>query len=96
MLKRVFPRPDLVIFLDAPAEMLFARKGESTIEALDQKRREFLALRSVFSGFHVVDATQPTDAVVRDVVTTILAAALPPRPADRAPAAGDDLQETAA
>lgn len=96
MLKRWFPRPDLVIFLDAPAETLFARKGESTVEALEQKRREFLALRSVFDGFHVIDATQDTDAVVRDVIATIVAALDPPSPARPSPSAGDDLQETAA
>jgi thymidylate kinase len=96
MLKRWFPRPDLVIFLDAPAETLFARKGESTVEALEQKRREFLALRSVFDGFHVIDATQDTDAVVRDVIATIVAALDPPGPARPSPSTGDDFQETAA
>ncbi len=31
-LRRLYPRPDLVILLDAPAEVFFARKGEGTLE----------------------------------------------------------------
>jgi hypothetical protein len=43
MLEHVYPKPDLVIYLDAPAEVLFARKGEGTIEALERRRHELRA-----------------------------------------------------
>jgi thymidylate kinase len=71
LLERAYPRPDLVILLDAPAEVLFARKGEGTIESLEQRRREYLELDSVVDRFVVVDATRDIDAVTHDVVRAI-------------------------
>jgi thymidylate kinase len=71
MLNRVYPRPDLVIYLDAPAEVLFARKGEGTIEALERRRQEYLSLRNVVKHFVVVDAAQPAEVVAHDVTKVI-------------------------
>jgi thymidylate kinase len=71
MLNRVYPKPDLVIYLDAPAEVLFARKGEGTIAALERRRQEYMALRDVVRHFAVVDATQPAEDVARDVSNLI-------------------------
>lgn len=71
MLERLYPRPDLVVMLDAPAEVLFARKGEGTIESLERKRQEYLALASVVDRFVTVDATRDLDTVVEDVVAAI-------------------------
>lgn len=68
MLDWAHPRPDLVIFLDAPAELLFARKGEFSVAHLERRRQDYLALRSVFEHFAVVDASQPPERVVRDVL----------------------------
>jgi hypothetical protein len=64
LLKRFYPRPDLVVYLDAPAELLFKRKGEGTVEALERRRQEFLSLREVLPAFGVVDASQPVEQVV--------------------------------
>jgi len=94
VLQRWFPRPDVVIYLDAPAEVLFARKGESTIEALEQKRREFLELEAVFDRFRVVDATRSTDAVVDEVLEIITNAV--GRPAASPEPAPDGYREDAA
>lgn len=71
MLKHIYPKPDLVIYLDAPAEVLFARKGEGTLELLEQRRQEYLQMRNVVKRFAVVDASQPEDEVVRDVAELI-------------------------
>ena len=38
MLKYLYPKPNLIIYLDAPAELLFARKGEGTLKALEHRR----------------------------------------------------------
>jgi thymidylate kinase len=75
------PRPDLVVYLDAPPEVLLARKGEGTIEALEQRRAEYRAVAPLVGRFVEVDATQPLDAVVRDVAARILEIA--PVPTDR-------------
>jgi thymidylate kinase len=70
-LRRFYPRPDLVVYLDAPPEALLARKGEGTLESLARRRREYLELARVLKQFHVVDASRPLDEVTRDVVGLI-------------------------
>ena len=71
MLEHVYPKPDLVICLDAPGRVLFARKGEGTAEWLDRRRAEYRALADVVPAFVVVDADQPLDTVVREVAQAI-------------------------
>lgn len=72
MLRNVYPRPDLVILLDAPAEVLHDRKGEGTLESLERMRQEYLALEPVVDRFVRVDATQDLEAVTADVVAAIM------------------------
>ena len=72
MLEHLFPKPDLVIFLDAPAEILFARKQEGTIELLEERRRDYLELQDKVPRFAIVDATQSPDVVYMDVQKLIL------------------------
>lgn len=71
MLERVYPKPDLVIYLDAPGEVLFARKGEGTVALLEARRRDYLQMRDLVKNFVVVDASQTTEAVMRDVTERI-------------------------
>jgi thymidylate kinase len=71
ILSRLYPKPDLVIYLDAPADVLFERKGEGTVESLERRRREYLELGKVLDGFAVVDASRPVGAVTRDVAARI-------------------------
>ena len=73
VLSRLYPRPDLVIFLDAPAEILLERKGEGTLESLERRRREYLELGKILKGFSIVDASRPLDMVTRDVADVIAA-----------------------
>jgi thymidylate kinase len=71
MLLHIYPKPDLVIYLDAPAEVLFARKGEGTIEALERRRHEYLEMQHLVKHFAIVDASQPEDDVARRVTELI-------------------------
>jgi thymidylate kinase len=71
-LHHVYPRPDLVIYLDAPAEVLFARKGEKSVEELARRRQGFLQLKDRQASFRVVNATQPIRKVYADVLRCIL------------------------
>jgi thymidylate kinase len=73
LLAKTYPKPDLVIYLDAPAEVLFARKGEGTLPGLERRRGEYLALADVTPSFHVVQATQPLEEVVAEVTGIIRA-----------------------
>lgn len=70
-LSRCYPQPDLVIYLDAPAEVLLARKGEGTLDLLARRRLEYLDLARVMRNFRVVDASRPVDEVTHDVVDLI-------------------------
>jgi thymidylate kinase len=71
LLKHAYPKPDLVICLDAPGQVLFDRKGEASVEWLDQRRRQYLQLAAVLPDFVVVDVDRPLDVVTREVATVI-------------------------
>jgi thymidylate kinase len=71
MLDRGFPKPDLTILLDVPAQRLHARKPDATVAWLDQRRREYLELADVVPGYVVLDADRPLDAVVADAAELI-------------------------
>ncbi len=72
MLNRIFPKPDLVIFLDAPAEVLFARKREGSVELLEQRRQEYLQFQGRVKRFVTVDTTQSVDEVANQVRNLIM------------------------
>jgi thymidylate kinase len=67
-----YPKPSAAIFLDAPPEVLFGRKRESSIEYLSLQRDQYLQQGAKLDWFYRVDATQPLELVVKDV-TAILA-----------------------
>jgi thymidylate kinase len=71
LLAHLYPRPDLVIYLDAPPEVLLARKGEGTIEALARRRGDYLAVADLSRNFAVVDAARPLDEVTRAVTDLV-------------------------
>jgi thymidylate kinase len=71
LLEHAYPKPDLVICLDAPGSVLFARKGEASPEWLEQRRRQYLQLAAVVPAFVVVDVDRPLDLVTREVATVI-------------------------
>jgi thymidylate kinase len=73
VLARLYPRPDLVVYLDAPAEVLHERKGEGTLESLARRRTEYLELGHVLEPFAVVDASRPLEEVTSEVVGVIRA-----------------------
>jgi len=72
ILGHIFPKPDLVIFLDAPAEVLFARKQEGSIELLEQRRKEYLQFQGVVKRFITVDTTQSVEEVANGVGVLIM------------------------
>lgn len=72
ILGKVFPKPDVVIFLDAPSELLLARKGEGTRELLDLRRQDCLRVCEEFDNFLQVDASRPLEQVVNEVAQHIV------------------------
>jgi thymidylate kinase len=71
MLQRLYPKPDLVILLDAPAEVLHARKPEATVAWLERRRQQYLELAPVVPEFVVVDVDRPLEAALSEVVAAI-------------------------
>lgn len=65
------PAPDIVIFLDAPGELLYARKKEHSATILEQQRQGYLALRTTVPQMVVVDATRDPEEVRREVTALI-------------------------
>ena len=63
-LRKLYPRPGLAIFLDAPAEVMYARKQEVPIEYLERERTKLLQKSCYAKKFISVDSTKPLEEVV--------------------------------
>jgi thymidylate kinase len=74
---RLSPKPDLVVLLDAPAEVLQARKQEVPLAETMRQRQLYLSLLRGMKNGRIVDANRPrpqvTDAVT-DLISHTLAA----------------------
>lgn len=66
------PKPDLVILLDAPTEVLRGRKQEVSLRETERQRHAYRALVGTLPNGHVVDAAQPPDRVVTAVGAVVL------------------------
>lgn len=64
---RFYPRPDLVLFLDAPAEVLYERKRDAPLEYLETRQREYREATRSLANFIRVDGAQDIGAVIEDV-----------------------------
>jgi hypothetical protein len=71
LLAHACPAPNLILMLDAPGEVLFARKGEHSADFLEEHRQAYLNLRKRFPQMIVVDATRDADQVRRSVMSHI-------------------------
>jgi thymidylate kinase len=68
---RVAPKPDIIIVLDAPADVIHARKRETTLEETTRQRDAYLALAAQTPNAHVVSTSQSPEQTI-DAVTNIL------------------------
>jgi thymidylate kinase len=69
---RLIPKPDLVILLDAPPEVLQARKQEVPFEETTRQREAYLSLVRTMRNGHIVDVDRPLQEVVDEVNDLIL------------------------
>jgi thymidylate kinase len=69
---RIVPRPDLVILLDAPAEVLWSRKQEVAFEEVVRQRERYLQVVSELPSAVVIDAAQSPSDVAGSVVSAIV------------------------
>ena len=71
LLAHACPAPELVVFLDAPGEVLHARKGEKSVTLLESQRQAYRALLLRLPRAAVVDASREAEQV-RPEVTAII------------------------
>jgi thymidylate kinase len=69
---RLSPGPDLVILLDAPPEVLRARKQEVPLAETARQRTAYLDLARGLKSAVVVNAAQSPENVVHDAITAIM------------------------
>lgn len=69
---RFLPKPDLVLLLDAPAEVLQRRKAEVPMAETQRQRDAFLELVRRLPNGRVVDAAQPPEMVAAQSQRLIL------------------------
>jgi hypothetical protein len=67
ILGRSLPSPDVVIVLDAPAELLVGRKAEHPVERIEAQRQRYLGLARDLPATAVVDVSGPLPDVARRV-----------------------------
>ncbi len=67
MLAHLYPSPDLVIFLHAPAEVLFSRKHEWDVATLERRSQLLSRQKSEHRNFVQIDASQPLEQVYAEV-----------------------------
>ncbi len=66
------PKPDLIILLDAPAEVVRARKQELSVEEIERQRQAYRALVQRLPNGHIVDAARPLDQVAAAASQVVL------------------------
>ena len=70
-LRWCFSAPDLVVLLTAPAEVLYERKHEGSIDSLTRRQAEYASYAQTVTEALVVDATKPIVDIV-DLVTSAI------------------------
>ena len=70
-MRRAFPRPDLVVFLHAPGEVLFARKGEASAEYHDSQAERYRRQADAVRRFVQIDASRSLDVVTHEVMDLV-------------------------
>jgi len=70
LLERVYPHPSALILLDAPAEVLHARKPEGSLAAVQARRQEYLDLARTLPEVEVtiVDAGRSEEEVLTELL----------------------------
>lgn len=87
---RLGAAPDLLLVLDVPGKVMFARKGEHTAEILEKWRQAYLRLADTLPGALVLDAGQSPEGVQRLATRAVWHRICPNAGTDDAEAGTDD------
>jgi thymidylate kinase len=72
MLRPLIPQPDLILVLDATAEVVSARKQELTPNEVRRQRRLYAHCMRKYPGTRLIDATGPVSQVTTDACNAIV------------------------
>lgn len=67
----VCPPPELALVLDAPAAVMFGRKGEHSEALLDEERRRYLSLSKRLANVQILDAERSSEELRDEAVEHI-------------------------
>jgi thymidylate kinase len=68
---RLLKKPDLVFVLDAPAEVLQARKKEVPLAETQRQRQAYLELACRLDNAKIINAAQPPEKVASDIAKAV-------------------------
>lgn len=71
LVRRTNADPEMMILLDAPADVMYARKGEHGLVELQLRREAYLTMTRRFPQMVVIDAEQSREAVRRQATELI-------------------------
>jgi thymidylate kinase len=69
---QIVPKPDLIIFLDAPASVIWERKRETTLEETARQCEAYRAMAAKLSNARIVDTNQDVNKTIEQVAELIL------------------------
>jgi thymidylate kinase len=72
LVNAIIPQPDLLIILDAPVDVLYARKQEVALDQLEHLREGYLRIAASSPNAAIIDASQPLSKVIADTEARIL------------------------
>lgn len=72
MFSKTVQQPQIVFILNAPADIIYERKQELTINEIKRQLVEFEKLKEVGNNFFMIDADQVPDKMVQDAKKIIL------------------------
>jgi thymidylate kinase len=70
--RRLSPRPDLIVVLDAPAHVIYSRKEELTPAEIETLRERYSVLGRRCTNYFFADGSQSASAVYRDTHARII------------------------
>jgi serine acetyltransferase/thymidylate kinase len=72
LLRKIVPRPDLWLLLDAPAEVLQMRKQEVSPQESERQRHAYIELLRDQQNVVTIDASQPLETVIDQATCAVL------------------------
>lgn len=72
LFSKMVQQPQIVFVLDAPADVIYSRKKELTLEEIQRQLDEFAKLKELGDNFHIINANQTPEKMVQDARKIIL------------------------